>query len=103
MEARRKAEVKERLLSEFIPLDIDSIVIELIIDELEYNGKIWSMSTLPILMKSHWPLIAEGVLVPADFFFCDCSGSICDTELQLYLLDWPPFKPDLVTYYSFLG
>ena len=40
MEARRKAEVKERLLSEFIPLDIDSIVIELIIDELEYNGKI---------------------------------------------------------------
>ena len=39
MDARNKAEVKERLFAEFIPLDIDASVIELIIDELSYNGE----------------------------------------------------------------
>ncbi|XP_043203069.1 uncharacterized protein LOC122371062 [Amphibalanus amphitrite] len=37
MEGRNQAEVKERLFSEFIPLDIDATVIELVIDELNCN------------------------------------------------------------------
>ena len=45
MEAMNRADVKERLFAEFIPLDIDASVIELIIDELNYNGKKWAVPT----------------------------------------------------------